>query len=259
MSEELERISEFESRLADRRAERIERTRFGSALFVDSLPLVYYLNVLAVEPGSRPGAAELVEEVEAVQGAAGLKHRKVEVSDESLAVELEAGFVERGFESEPLLVMVHRGAGQPRGEAERVERVELEPAWAYEAPGGQTRDPEEIRQLVAAHELTERMIDTRFFACRVGGKVAAYCELYSEGGVGQIEGVITLEAFRERGLGTAVVGQALEESNRLGNDLHFLLADDNDWPKEWYRRMGFEEIGRTWSFLRKPAPGSPGR
>jgi hypothetical protein len=32
-------------------------------------------------------------------------------------------------------------------------------------------------------------------------------------------------------------------------------ADRDDWPRELYRRLGFDEIGRTCAFLRKPAGG----
>jgi hypothetical protein len=33
----------------------------------------------------------------------------------------------------------------------------------------------------------------------------------------------------------------------------FLVADDDDWPKEMYAKLGFEEAGRTFQFLLKPA------
>ena len=30
----------------------------------------------------------------------------------------------------------------------------------------------------------------------------------------------------------------------------FLVADDDDWPKEMYARVGFEGIGRRFEFTR---------
>jgi hypothetical protein len=33
------------------------------------------------------------------------------------------------------------------------------------------------------------------------------------------------------------------------HDLTFLLAEEDDWPKELYRRLGFEPVGRIWDFL----------
>jgi hypothetical protein len=35
-----------------------------------------------------------------------------------------------------------------------------------------------------------------------------------------------------------------------GNRTTFLVADDEDWPKELYARLGFEPIGRRYEFTR---------
>ena len=40
-----------------------------------------------------------------------------------------------------------------------------------------------------------------------------------------------------------------------GSDLTFLLADRDDWPKELYRRLGFDEIGFVYDFV-VPTPTS---
>ena len=37
--------------------------------------------------------------------------------------------------------------------------------------------------------------------------------------------------------------QALAASRAAGNDLMFLLANRDDWPKELYRKLGFDEVG----------------
>ena len=95
--------------------------------------------------------------------------------------------------------------------------------------------------------------DTKFFAARVDGVIASYCELYSHGGVGQIEAVGTLDEFRNRGLARATVSRALAASREAGNDLTFLMAREDDWPKELYRKLGFDEVGRAYEFVR---PGS---
>ena len=35
-----------------------------------------------------------------------------------------------------------------------------------------------------------------------------------------------------------------------GASLTFLVADEGDWPKEWYARLGFDAIGRRYELLR---------
>jgi predicted GNAT family acetyltransferase len=76
------------------------------------------------------------------------------------------------------------------------------------------------------------------------------CELYTIDTVAQIEDVNTLEEFRGRGLASAVVLAAARRAEERGCDVVFLIADDDDWPKDLYARLGFEPVSRTWSFVR---------
>ena len=48
------------------------------------------------------------------------------------------------------------------------------------------------------------------------------------------------------------MSRALEESRAAGHDLTFLIADRDDWPKQLYAKLGFDEIGRIWEFIRPP-------
>jgi len=107
-----------------------------------------------------------------------------------------------------------------------------------------------IMQLVENKRSLSRAIETRFFAARVDGRVASYCELYSDGSTAQIENVLTLEPFRNRGLARATVSHARAEAKRSGHDLIFLVADRDDWPKKLYAKLGFDEVGRIWEFVR---------
>jgi predicted GNAT family acetyltransferase len=112
-----------------------------------------------------------------------------------------------------------------------------------------------VRQLVAAQLGRGEAVDVRYFAIRSNQQVAAYCELFSRNEIGQIESVMTLKEFRGRGFGKAVVARALAESKAASHELTFLLADADDWPREFYRKLGFEEIGRVWDFPREPSSG----
>ena len=50
----------------------------------------------------------------------------------------------------------------------------------------------------------------------------------------------------------AVVNRALEEAYAEGDELAFLIADDDDWPKEFYARLGFSPVGRLAEFTKQP-------
>ncbi len=86
---------------------------------------------------------------------------------------------------------------------------------------------------------------------RRDGEVAAATDLYLDPPDAQIEDVVTAPAHRGRGHGTAVVLTALAAARAAGADFVFLVADADDWPKNWYARLGFEEISR---YLKLRAP-----
>jgi predicted GNAT family acetyltransferase len=115
-------------------------------------------------------------------------------------------------------------------------------------------DDNTIQQLVEAQLARRNAVDVRYFAARAEDRIAAYCELFSAEGIGQVESVMCLEKYRGRGLGKAVTARAAAESVAAGHDLTFLVADADDWPKELYRRLGFRDTGgRTWDFVREPS------
>jgi ribosomal protein S18 acetylase RimI-like enzyme len=248
----LDRAVAFERAFDERRAERTVRAQHGKAILTPSLPLVYHRNHFSVDLGADASAADLIEEAEPIFVEAGLAHRKITIDDE-LGERLAAEFQERGWRVEELLVMPHSRA-EPAVDTAAVEEVsgaELEPLWIegmHATP--EIHGEEAIRQLVAAQHGRRSAVEVRYFAARSEGEIGSYCELFLEGGIGQIESVMTLERFRGRGLAKAVVSRALAESKAAGHDLTFLVASEADWPKELYRSLGFEAAGSVWDFLR---------
>jgi len=112
---------------------------------------------------------------------------------------------------------------------------------------------ETVRQLVDVRAVMEREAGALFFVASADGRPASECELYVLGDVAQIEDVNTLEEFRGRGLGSAVVLAAARAARERGCDVVFLVADDADWPKDLYGRLGFDPVSRFWSFVRTPS------
>ena len=252
---ELERIVAFLRRLDDEAAEREVPFRVGTADLHPSLPRVWSRNYLIAEVDLDEATAEgLAAEAERILGGAGLRHRKVEVHDEATGARLEPGFRKLGWNVECDVVMIARRDPDPSTDGALAEEVgveELEPVWAKanrSAPSG--ADDDVVRQLVANKRVLMAARDTKFFAARIDGAIASFCDLYSDGRTSQIEAVWTLEQFRNRGLARATVLGALAASRRSDHDLTFLLADADDWPKELYRKLGFDEIGRLYEFVR---------
>jgi GNAT superfamily N-acetyltransferase len=252
---ELERCLAFLRELDRRAAAQTLTYTFGEAHLHERMPRVWSRNYLVAEDNLEAASAELLAlEADRVLGGAGLRHRRIEVQDDETGGRLEAGFRALGWGAECDLVMVarHEPDRQPElGHAEEVGFEELEPIWAEgirSEPFGQ--DEEVVRQLIENKRVVREAIDTRFFAARVNGAIASYCDLYSDGRTGQIEAVLTLERYRNQGLARATISRALAASREAGNDLTFLLAMRDDWPHKLYRKLGFEEVGQMWSFLR---------
>jgi RimJ/RimL family protein N-acetyltransferase len=250
---ELERCVAFVRALDERRARRVVPFRFGKALFEDELPRVHDLNLLSVDLDAEPSVEELVAEAERLQGGAGLEHRKIAVENQDLGERLAAGFREQGWKVERLLVMpsVHPGKEVDSARVAEVDSGTLAPTWAAgirSEPWGS--DEEVVRQLVEAQLLRQTAVRVRYFAALQDGRPVSYCELFSDGDTGQIESVLTLPEHRGKGYASAVVSKALAESHAMGHALTFLLADEDDWPQELYRKLGFEAVGRVFEFTK---------
>ena len=255
---ELERIVAFLRKLDGLSATQEVPFRFGTAYLYLELPRVWSRNYLVADTDLAEASTELlVAESDRILGGAGLRHGKVELYDEEAGARLEPGFRELGWEVHcDVLMVARREPDRPAdlSVAEEVSIEELEPVWT-EDTGREPFDAETVRQLVANKWVVMASRDTKFLAARVDGAIASYCELYSHGGVGQIEAVGTLDEFRNRGLARATVSRALAASREAGNDLTFLMAREDDWPKELYRKLGFDEVGRAYEFVR-PASSS---
>jgi ribosomal protein S18 acetylase RimI-like enzyme len=238
----------------ERAAEQVVPFRWGRALVNRRLELVHDLNYLIVDrlDGAEVGA--LAAEANRIQGAAGIAHRRINVDDQVAADRLAPAFAAAGYKAERFVVMAyHRSPGQ-QVDTSRVREVD----WAQLRPARELElrqqpwatAPGLVSQILAKHQLTASRISTRYFGVIVDGGVVSSCELRTEGDTAQIETVETLEAYRRRGLSRAVVSSALEAARAY--DFVFLVADANDWPQEFYRRLGFEQVGIESRFLRLP-------
>ena len=93
----------------------------------------------------------------------------------------------------------------------------------------------------------------RFFGVLVDGEVVSYADLYVDGADAQVEDVGTLPEHRGKGYATAVILEAIEQARASGADFVFLVADAEDWPKELYGKLGFDELGHYTKFFAPPA------
>jgi len=215
-------------RRADAAGETEETVALGTAVRDSRVPLRHDSNYLFVE---RPAT---VEEILAELRRLDLPVATIPGDELADAPEVS----HRG------LVMVHRGpAPEPLQRATEVGRETLEPLRRAQILSASWGSPAVADQLLAAKGLIAEGVSARFFGAVEGAEVVAAADLYLDPPDAQIEDVVTAEASRGRGHGTAVVLTALADAYAAGAEFVFLVADANDWPKDWYARLGFEPVG----------------
>ena len=253
MSEDLQRIVACHRDFAERLSDRFLPSHVASGLFNSSLPRIWDRNYVRVEDPDA-GASELIAFAERAHAQAGVQHRRIWVDDPVAGERLAPTFVAGGWEVQRLLVMVHRGepeaavdllaVAEVREPELRGLRDELSSSYHY--------DEETRLQLLEAQRIASQELDARYFGVRQLGRVVSSCELYSRGATAQVEDVVTAPGHRNQGHARAVVLRAVEVARSSGHDLVFLLAEEDDWPKELYRKLGFEPIARLHAFLKRP-------
>jgi GNAT superfamily N-acetyltransferase len=251
----LERIKRFLRETDEKICDEVRPTRHGVAMLTPSLPLVWQLNAIRVDdPAADPAA--LVAEADALLGE--FAHRKLVTQDEAVGERLTAALSRKGWNPYKLLVMVWgRPPDRPAepglgGEVSRERGAAVLAAFRREQPFGW--QAEAIRQLAGMDDRFARVLSARDFAAPVDDPGCS-CRLYSDGALAQIDEVGTVEARRGRGYARAAILAAVEVALGERCDPIFLLTDAADWPQELYRRLGFDEIGAVYEFLKLPVQG----
>jgi GNAT superfamily N-acetyltransferase len=252
MPEDLQRIVACHRDLQERMCDRFLPSHVASGLFNSALPLVWDRNYVRVEDLDAT-AGTVIAAAERAHAAAGVAHRRIWVDAPATGERLAPAFAASGWAVDRQLVMVHRGdvdAGSDLLAVAEVQEPELREL-RLQASADFGDSPELRTQLAEAQTMASEELDVRYFAVRRAGAIVSACELYSRGGVAQVEDVVTLTAHRNQGFGRAVVLRALEAARQSGHDLVFLLASEDDWPRELYARLGFEPVARLHAFLKQ--------
>ena len=217
----------------------------GVAVLDDRTPRLWDANhVIATTPEGF-SARELAEGCAVVSAQAGLGHRMVVIPEEGEADRLRDGFEALHWDIDRHLAMVLRrepDRAPPDVDVRRVRfpavkgprrAILLEEPW-----GGQ----DVADQVLLRDRLIDERVDDQGFAAFVHRRPVAFCRLISGDGIGQVEDVATVAAHQNKGLSRAVVSAAIEASRAAGHDLTIVVADADDWPKELYARLGFDDL-----------------
>ena len=227
---------------------RTSSSPFGTAVYTDELPGRFDCNYLRLERDAEP--EELVAE------AKRLERPLIFVPDPELGAKLAPWFEQQGWRIDRHLVMAQLREPAKTADLSLVRELDeeaLRPARRRLLEGQPWAKPEVVEQLFRAKTLIGERVTTRFFGVELDGAVVSYADLYVDGADAQVEDVGTLPEHRGKGYATAVILRAIEQARSEGADFVFLVADAEDWPKELYRKLGFDELGHYTKFF-APSP-----
>jgi predicted GNAT family acetyltransferase len=134
------------------------------------------------------------------------------------------------------------------GEVHDISAEELAEAydvWLRTDPAVRSLSDEDVRAQLVEHQRTYGVAGAqeRIIGARVDGRLVAWAKAWQSDGVAQVEDVVCLHGHRGNGLGRAVVAGATRVALESSPSLLFIVADDNDWPKQLYGRLGYRPVG----------------
>ena len=253
----IERIHAFMRRAEEGVCDEVVKTAHGTAMLTPSLPLVWQVNAIRVED-PQASVAQLVAEADEVQ--AGFGHRKLVMHDERLGERLAPQFAHAGWNVFRVLIMLRRRPADRQEPPDAGAEVSREvgaaalAAFRREQPFGWQN--EAVRQLAAMDDRYTSVLAARDFASPPDDPACA-CRLYTHDDLGQVDEVGTVEARRDRGHARAAVAAAADTASADGCEQVFMVTDSADWPQHLYGRLGFDEIGATYEFLKLPISSRP--
>jgi len=238
----------FDRALAQRRAAAVVPIDGGIAVLDPRFPASREHNTLwIVGPAD---AATVAAEAERVLGAAGLTHRRAVLDDPVTA----GALVSRGWDVQELRLMVCDGTPVASRfinvvpvAHEIIGRL-WDRSWRRDLPDV---DDETVRQLLGREPLIDAVLRMVDLAVLDGhGEPIASAQVRIDGATAAIEAVMTDPAHQRAGLARALVLNAVARARAAGCDVVFLLAAADDWPRGWYARLGFIDVGTRFEATR---------
>ncbi len=99
----------------------------------------------------------------------------------------------------------------------------------------------------------------RYWLALAGGvPVGFFSSWEGPEGVGQVENLFVQADHRHRGIGTALVHQAVADARAHGAGPVAIVADADDTPKRMYAAMGFRPVAVVRKYLRRLDVSAPG-
>lgn len=231
-----------------------EEHAWGALLLTPSLDAVWALNQVFVERREPDLTLADLDALFAERFAGG-RYASAFLEDEATGERIEAEARAAGWKVEHELVMELRREPDRRADTSGVREGAMDELRAladrWFAEDFAAQGPEALRQL---GEFSNREWDARPTRGFVAADGQAMCKLWSDGRVAQVEDVYTAPEARGGGHARALVTHASDVARAGGHELVFIVADDDDTPKDLYERLGYDPLVRLTRVSRELSP-----
>jgi GNAT superfamily N-acetyltransferase len=243
---------------------------WGQAFLDPALARCHERNFLsAVADADDLDAAVLDAAAERLLGGENLLHRRITVEGDAADARLRGGLLALGYEASRhrFLAFAEDAPAPARVPGVTVLEVDADAVVAANAhylltdPETEYGRDDQTRADLLEHHRTYAALGPateRVFVVQddEDAAVVAWARLWTAGAVAQVEDVVCLAEHRGHGYGRAVVTEATRAALAGDPELTFIVADEADWPKELYGRLGYEPVGHLGVYLRLvPARG----
>jgi GNAT superfamily N-acetyltransferase len=226
----------------------------GVAVRTRDLPLVWTLNQVRIADDA--SADEVLELAERFQGDLPFRHVVV-TGGHGAALAGQVDRLGEGWwaEREVLMAMTrqvdrHVDTGAVV-ELSELQMLALMREWLQEEHRRIGDDG--LGQVSQYNRLEGALFNETCLGIVVDGAPASVAKVRFRDGISWVEDVYTTPSARGRGLAHAVVTEAVRRAWALGPRFTFIIADDEDWPKDFYARAGFAPLGCNHTFHRGDA------
>lgn len=242
MTDLVARIRALEHHVHDAQAAERHEFEGGVAYFNRDLPQVWDLNFVRLD---RP-YADIAADVDRLMS--GLSHRKVLVEDDELLERFGMVLRTRGYGERTMVAL----AREPGGELDpNVREMGFEQVRSLKRAIKIEQSDHPVAEVIDQVTEAGRWAETaggRWLVMFDGDTPVAHCTVYSHDGLAQIEDVATLEAHQRKGHSRRLLLHAMEWV-AADHDTVFIPAETDDWPVEFYKRLGFHPVENRSDFL----------
>jgi GNAT superfamily N-acetyltransferase len=230
----------------------LEPWAYGTVRRATQYPGYFEFNSVTVTQDPAMSVEDLVAFAD--HALADVAHRRIDFDLVTVGERHRAGFDALGWKTMRLLWMHHEAPPAPAPDV-TVEQVEYDSVYDLRAAWHREDFPADD---FAAHYPDAREVARRrqaqVLAVREGDRPVAFTQIERNAHNSEITQVYVHPDLRGGGRGTAMTRAAIMAS-RDADDL-WIVADDEDRPKQLYCRLGFRPAWTTMEFLRLPTPRS---